>query len=239
MMFLKIVAGIAVFSVLYVCLSEYFKDKHLKSLAKYEFPSIVTGLFDREFPDIPVQQKKNAFDGLKEYFLLFLLEKQRKIKNPNLGMPSELVDSAWHCFILCGEEYEKFCKGYFGSVIHHKPDLSQKSRELNESSKFSKETINTWRAVNRHKQAMKQLGVKPMLFEADKGFSGGWIWGAAAIGAIALQSTTLLAQETQRENSSSGSGCSGSTGSGGGSCGDGGCGGGDGGGSGCGGGCGS
>ncbi len=50
--------------------------------------------------------------------------------------PTELVDEAWHGFILHTKDYQQFCKQRYGHFIHHvphgkKPDvLNQKVRIL-------------------------------------------------------------------------------------------------------------
>lgn len=36
--------------------------------------------------------------------------------------PSSLVDSFWHAHILHTEQYEEFCRRYFGYFIHHRPE---------------------------------------------------------------------------------------------------------------------
>jgi len=35
--------------------------------------------------------------------------------------PSTPIDEAWHAFILFTEDYENFCKEFFGRFIHHRP----------------------------------------------------------------------------------------------------------------------
>lgn len=41
-----------------------------------------------------------------------------------LGMPSRIVDSAWHEFILDSLAYSNFCRASFGEYLHHTPDES-------------------------------------------------------------------------------------------------------------------
>lgn len=35
--------------------------------------------------------------------------------------PTHAVDEGWHGFIMFTREYQRFCKDYFGFVIHHEP----------------------------------------------------------------------------------------------------------------------
>ena len=36
-------------------------------------------------------------------------------------MPSQVVDDAWHTFILFTRNYELFCRKAFGRFLHHTP----------------------------------------------------------------------------------------------------------------------
>jgi hypothetical protein len=35
--------------------------------------------------------------------------------------PAEIVDRAWHEFILCTRTYGEFCQRHFGRMVHHEP----------------------------------------------------------------------------------------------------------------------
>lgn len=55
--------------------------------------------------------------GLREWFVCCAW-RGRTI----LGMPSRLVDEAWHEFILDSVSYTRFCEVAFGGYLHHTPD---------------------------------------------------------------------------------------------------------------------
>jgi uncharacterized membrane protein YgcG len=55
--------------------------------------------------------------GLREWFICCAW-RGRTI----LGMPSRLVDEAWHEFILDSLSYTRFCDNAFGEYLHHTPD---------------------------------------------------------------------------------------------------------------------
>jgi hypothetical protein len=38
-----------------------------------------------------------------------------------VSMPSQVVDDAWHEFILFTRHYDKFCRAAFGRFLHHTP----------------------------------------------------------------------------------------------------------------------
>jgi hypothetical protein len=55
--------------------------------------------------------------GLREWFICCAW-RGRAV----LGMPSRLVDEAWHEFILDSISYTAFCQKAFGAYLHHTPD---------------------------------------------------------------------------------------------------------------------
>lgn len=38
----------------------------------------------------------------------------------------EVIDEMWHLFLIFTQDYQKFCKKYFGLVLHHVPNLNSK-----------------------------------------------------------------------------------------------------------------
>ena len=58
-----------------------------------------------------------ALEGLDAWFVACLYAEDRMI-----GMPSKIVDVAWHEFILRTREYTNFCQRAFGAYLHHTPD---------------------------------------------------------------------------------------------------------------------
>ena len=46
--------------------------------------------------------------------------------------PPKMVDEAWHNFILCTEQYAKFCHEFCGHFVHHVPhELSDTQKNVN------------------------------------------------------------------------------------------------------------
>src|SRR5215213_464014 len=58
-----------------------------------------------------------ALDGLRAWYLACLYADGELI-----GMPSKVIDVAWHEMILRTREYHAFCERAFGSYLHHGPD---------------------------------------------------------------------------------------------------------------------
>jgi hypothetical protein len=64
-----------------------------------------------------------VFDSLRSFFLI-----SYKAKRKPVAMPSQVVDVAWHEFILFTKQYETFCKRAMGRFLHHTPTEAMKSR---------------------------------------------------------------------------------------------------------------
>src|SRR3954468_2507170 len=58
-----------------------------------------------------------ALDGLRAWYLACLYADGELI-----GMPSKIIDVAWHEMILRTREYHEFCQFAFGQYLHHTPD---------------------------------------------------------------------------------------------------------------------
>jgi hypothetical protein len=57
-----------------------------------------------------------VFQGLRDYFRIC-----HRAKNRMVSMPSQVIDDAWHEFILSTRIYEKFCAKALGRFLHHTP----------------------------------------------------------------------------------------------------------------------
>jgi hypothetical protein len=67
-------------------------------------------------PELSPAQREMVFDGLKEYFHLCNIAGRNMV-----AMPSQVVDDAWHEFILFTRQYNKFCQQALGRFLHHTP----------------------------------------------------------------------------------------------------------------------
>jgi hypothetical protein len=67
-------------------------------------------------PELTPAQREMVFDGLKEYFHLCNLAGRNMV-----AMPSQVVDDAWHEFILFTRQYQRYCRDALGRFLHHTP----------------------------------------------------------------------------------------------------------------------
>lgn len=63
--------------------------------------------------------------ALRDYFRMCLLAGRRSV-----AMPSQVVDVAWHEFILFTRAYEQFCQQALGRFLHHTPSEAMASPTL-------------------------------------------------------------------------------------------------------------
>ncbi|GBG14501.1 uncharacterized protein NMK_2100 [Novimethylophilus kurashikiensis] len=153
----------------------------VEQLADYQFPEVVRYVFRREHPGYDQADEDLAFKGLCEFFLLLFLEKEAN-RSLQLGMPSALIDDAWHAFIVCTHDYEKFCKHFYGRLIHHFPDVGALPHSMEDARVFKPDVMNTWKALKQNYKKWPGLfepfNGLPLLFAADSSssVSPGWIW---------------------------------------------------------------
>jgi hypothetical protein len=61
-----------------------------------------------------------VLDALRTYFLACLGNLEAGSQRP-VGMPSRVVDNAWHAFVVDTKAYEGFCRRAFSAYLHHTP----------------------------------------------------------------------------------------------------------------------
>lgn len=178
----------------------------VNALKEYQFPALVKDVFRREHPNLTENSVTLAFEGLKEYFLLLKME-QLAGRKSKLGMPSVVVDGAWHAFVLCTAQYQEFCMKFFGEMIHHVPDPGSRPGKLESGTRFKDDVMNTWRAYQHG--AASQPGYfttyqqAPLLFSLDSALGvPGWLWSAEALTSLDMQARQMSFAETARGSSS-------------------------------------
>lgn len=97
-------------------------------------------------------------------------------------MPSQIVDDAWHNFILFTRDYQDFCQKAFGQLLHHTP--TEKLTDDREPS-FDHQTLAQKGMKLAWRLACQQEGISiqnpdrlPLLFAIDEilGIKGGFYY---------------------------------------------------------------
>lgn len=125
----------------------------------YNFPQIVIDRVSKKYPLAGTDQLSVAFRGFLEYVNLCVAYPDKEIP-----MFSESVDEVWHQFILDTRSYQKFCEEHIGYFLHHVPNGSNSSYNIQEERKKLKML---WMLACRHADIDPLKGQVPDLFAAD------------------------------------------------------------------------
>ena len=142
-------------------------------IENYSFSPLLRAKLRKELDDD--RQVGLALDGLRAWYLACL-----DAKGEQLGMPSRVVDIAWHEMILFTREYHAFCDRAFGRYLHHSPDAVA-------GEPMDAMLARTLRVLDKHPAgAMTAAGGVPLLFAVDSeaGLADGYVWSAAELAAI-------------------------------------------------------
>jgi hypothetical protein len=198
-------------------------------IASYVFPSHIERRVRRHSPRLDEAGWQLIEQGLREWFICCAW-RGRTI----LGMPSHLVDEAWHEFILDSLAYTAFCEAAFGGYLHHTPDeamstpmgdaLGETVRAWDRSEMGSSEESVLW-DLDERLGAGEPLGLNGLQLSAARSRSpyplaSGWACAGSGGG---LDGSPGNGGGSHHGGACSASGCSGGCSGG---CGGGGCGGG-------------
>ena len=82
----------------------------------YTFPASVYKTVAKLYPHLAASDRDSVVEMLREWFLLCF-----KARGKFLSMPSQIVDDAWHAFIVDTRVYAEFCRKAFQRFLHHTP----------------------------------------------------------------------------------------------------------------------
>lgn len=124
----------------------------------YNFPPAIKKKVISHYPHLTSEQGDQVLHGLREYFQICNMA-----QNSTVSMPSQVVDVAWHEFILFTKQYENFCKKSLGKFLHHAP------AEAMQSPTLAQQGIKTaWRlSCIRQKLGTGYVSQLPLLFAID------------------------------------------------------------------------
>ena len=119
------------------------------------------GLFAKlrdQHPAFTPKECQLVAQGLRQFFLAYLQGGRQCV-----SMPSQVVDTLWHEFILHTREYERFCTRAFGRFLHHSPAVAIGSVRLgNEGLRRV-----WWHACKQENINPRNASRLPLLFALD------------------------------------------------------------------------
>jgi len=98
-------------------------------IENYKFPTKISETLLITYPQLKESDLDLIIKGLKEYFYICNIAGKTMV-----AMPSQVVDVAWHDFILFTREYESFCQQALGRFLHHTPSEAMHSKILAQDS---------------------------------------------------------------------------------------------------------
>jgi len=142
----------------YVNYRKNTKKRRLAFIENYTFPQRVEESVQKAYPHLSEKDVKMVIEGLREYFAVACLADGKMV-----SMPSQVVDVAWHEFLLFTRRYQKFCQKAFGRYFHHHPVEAMKSKTV------AQEGIKrTWKLACRRENISPTTPHKlPLLFAID------------------------------------------------------------------------
>jgi hypothetical protein len=122
------IQSIVVLILIILAIFFYTKKRQSRQLAyiqSYVFHPALGNKVKEKYPYLNNDQINTVFEGLRDYFTFCNQSKRRMV-----AMPSQVVDVAWHEFILFTRAYEAFSKKALGKFLHHTPTVAMKSSTL-------------------------------------------------------------------------------------------------------------
>jgi hypothetical protein len=127
-------------------------------ITTYEYP---TGVIERALARCP--QGTDPIDlerGLRQFFLAC-----GSVDDLAAAMPSKTVDEAWHEFLTYTRDYAEFSKRAFGRMLHHVPEVTMTSDELDTNHSLG--MLTAWVAACEDEGIPVFGQSAPTLFAAD------------------------------------------------------------------------
>ena len=79
-------------------------------------PPFLIGKLRAAHPQLSRRDAELVLRGLRQFFMAYLRSNLKFV-----AMPSRVVDTAWHEFILHTQGYQTWCQAAFGGMLHHSP----------------------------------------------------------------------------------------------------------------------
>ncbi len=135
-------------------------------IATYSFPHHIDRGVERKHPGLTSEQLALVQQGLREWLVCCAWR-----GGATLTMPSRVVDTAWHEFILDSAGYMDFCDHAYGEYLHHIPEGDE---ELY-ADHGQTETIHAW-----DRSTMGRERGESILWEFDERLEVPDPWGIGA-----------------------------------------------------------
>lgn len=103
-------------AALLLLITKIRQSRQLAYIKSYLFHQAIKDKIRKKHPHLSSEQMHLVFRALRDYFWMCNKGRRRMV-----AMPSQVVDDAWHEFILFTRSYRDFCKKALGRFLHHTP----------------------------------------------------------------------------------------------------------------------
>ncbi len=156
-LYFPLISAAVVLSLIYFAIRAN-KARQLKYIERYHFHKGIRHKLSQKHPQLTEQQLDMVLQGLRDYFRIC-----HQAKNRMVSMPSQVIDDAWHEFILSTRIYEKFCTKAMGRFLHHTPAEAMPTPTLAKSG-----IKRSWRLACALEQINPKKPVRlPLIFAMD------------------------------------------------------------------------
>lgn len=180
-----------------------WRQRHrAEAIEHFPYAGFLDQRLAKRHPELSPEQRQEVLIGLQDYFHIC-----RTAGRHMVSMPSQVVDDAWHEFILFTRHYQKFCRLAFGRFLHHTP--AEAMRTPTDAGDGLKRT---WRlACTREGIDPQKPERLPRLFAMDVrlGIAGGFVYSLNCLAAASGASSGAFCAS----HIGCSSGCSGDSGS--------------------------
>jgi hypothetical protein len=149
----------------------------------YRFPPGIRARVRKRYPHLTDGDLDRVMSGLAAWFHL-----SNAAGRSTVSMPSQVVDAAWHEFILFTRNYRDFCSKALGRFLHHTPAEAMRSpTEAQEGIRRA------WRlSCAREGIAPRTPARLPLLFalDAELGIADGFRYALNCASALGAQRAT-------------------------------------------------
>ena len=113
---LMMVCAVFMGLVLFVALRVWETSLRRQFIRESNFPRFLGAKLRTQYPQLGVGDVELVLHGLRQFFMAHLRSQRQFV-----AMPSQVVDAAWHEFILHTRAYDAWCSAAFGNLMHHTP----------------------------------------------------------------------------------------------------------------------
>jgi len=154
---------VLLFSALaFVGLRAWERSRRRQFIRESRLPAFLATKLRAKYPHLSAGDAELVLRGLRQFFLAYLRSDRKFV-----AMPLQVVDAAWHDFILHTRAYQLWCDAAFGQLLHHTP-----AEVLGRDPKRNDGLRRAWYwACKEESIDPRQPTRLPLLFALDKKFA--------------------------------------------------------------------